>query len=416
MKKIENVIGFVLLVLLLTLGPIWFKGNFFRLVIGLGFGYALTRGYMGFAGSVNRSYRAGSTKLLRVLVLMFLATTIITTAFTYKDASALSLWIRPINLGMVVGGLLFGFGMSYSSCCATGVLTDLVTGLPRAIITMVFFGAGVFLGYPIQKSAPWIKDSLIKVGERNGIFMPDLFKWDGMNGYLGATILTALLAGLVIFLAKKYEESRKNSKSYTGVGSELDQDTAVNEPETIKLLSEPMYNKFFVNPWSLKTAALVIVAVFAVLTGITGSGWGASTIHGMWFGRTLNLFGVSAEALAEFSKLPVKYLSGSYLAHPVAIQNFGIILGTALYLLTAGKFKKTFFSEFKIKWSEALLFALGGLCMGFGTRFANGCNVGALYTPIANFSLSGWLYFGFLILGGVIGNKLGHKTKTDCIN
>jgi uncharacterized protein len=40
---------------------------------------------------------------------------------------------------------------------------------------------------------------------------------------------------------------------------------------------------------------------------------------------------------------------------------------------------------------EGLVFALGGLSMGIGTRLANGCNVGALYTPIANFSLSGWI-------------------------
>ncbi|QEN05497.1 YeeE/YedE family protein [Thiospirochaeta perfilievii] len=405
MKKIENIIGFVLLGVLLIVGQLWFKANFFRLVVGLGFGYALSRAFMGFAGSVNRPYRTGSTKLIRTLVIMFLATTVITTAFSYKDSSVLSLWIRPINLGMILGGLLFGFGMSFSSCCATGVLTDLVTGLPRAFITLIFFGAGVFLGNPIQKSATWITKSVVSVGDRNGIFMPDMFKWDGMNGFLGATVLTALLAGLVILVATKYETTRKNKKTYTGV-----------ESENVELLNSTMYEKLFVNPWSLKTGAMVIVAFFAILTGISGSGWGASTIHGIWFGRTLNLFGVSAESMANFSKLPAAMLTGSYLQHPVAIQNFGIILGTFIYLLTAGIFKKTFFTEFKITWKEGLLFALGGLCMGFGTRFANGCNVGALYTPIANFSLSGWLYFAFLISGGIIGNKLGQKTKKDCIN
>lgn len=45
--------------------------------------------------------------------------------------------------------------------------------------------------------------------------------------------------------------------------------------------------------------------------------------------------------------------------------------------------------EMNLTVREALLFALGGLTMGVGTRLANGCNVGALYTPIANFSLSG---------------------------
>lgn len=408
MKKIEGIIGFLLAIILLAVGPIWFQSNFYRLIVGLGFGYALTRGYMGFAGSVNRSYRTGSTKLVRVLAVMFLATTVVTTAFTYKDPAALSLWVRQINLGMVIGGLLFGFGMSFSSCCATGVLTDLVTGLPRAVITMVFFGMGVFLGYPIQKTAPWVRESLITAGGRNGVFFPDLFQWDGANGYLGATILTALLAALVIYLSKKYENKRKSAKTFTGVGSELEQDAIIE--------NETFYNRCFVKPWTMRRGAMVIVAFFAILTGISGSGWGASTIHGFWFAKTLNIFGVSGQALADFSLIPIKYITGSYLESPTAIQNLGIIFGTAIYLLTAGIFKKTFFSEIKITWKEGLLFALGGLCMGFGTRFANGCNVGALYTPIANFSLSGWLYFIFLVSGGIIGNYIGQKTRKDCVN
>ena len=58
-----------------------------------------------------------------------------------------------------------------------------------------------------------------------------------------------------------------------------------------------------------------------------------------------------------------------------------------------------------------MFYALGGLCMGFGTRLANGCNVGALYTPIANFSLSGWIFLIFLVLGGVIGNTVAKRAN-----
>lgn len=53
------------------------------------------------------------------------------------------------------------------------------------------------------------------------------------------------------------------------------------------------------------------------------------------------------------------------------------------------------------------MLVIAGLAMGLGTRFANGCNVGALYTPIANFSLSGWIFLVFMVAGGVSGNRLG---------
>jgi hypothetical protein len=55
------------------------------------------------------------------------------------------------------------------------------------------------------------------------------------------------------------------------------------------------------------------------------------------------------------------------------------------------------------------MYSLGGLTMGFGTRLAQGCNVGALFTPISNFSLSGWVFLIFMIIGGIISNKFSEK-------
>ena len=52
---------------------------------------------------------------------------------------------------------------------------------------------------------------------------------------------------------------------------------------------------------------------------------------------------------------------------------------------------------------------IGGFLMGVGTRIANGCNAGALFTPIAQFSLSGWLFFIFMFVGGWLGNMLAFK-------
>jgi len=121
----------------------------------------------------------------------------LTTAFLFKaDPASYDLWINPINFGLILGAILFGFGMSFSSCCASGVLTDLITGLPRAFITLIFFGLGVFLGFPIQNTVGWVKNSWFStpVGEKlaGGVFLPDLFKWDGLEGYLGALVLMSL--------------------------------------------------------------------------------------------------------------------------------------------------------------------------------------------------------------------------------
>ncbi len=420
MKKVERIMGGVLLVATVCFGLFYLQKQplILRLVAGFGFGYALSRGFLGFAGSVNRAYNTGSTKLMRTLMLMFFATAAISVGILYgADVTKMDLWINPINLGLLLGGLLFGFGMVFSSCCASGVLTDLVTSLPRALITLFFFGAGVFLGFPLQNTADWINKSwftsstgeAIKLG---GVYLPDLFKFDGFNGYLGAVILTGILCLIVVYISYLYENKRKKAGTYTGHFSEKMQENEAKkdlESESFDLSCTSLYDKLFVKSWSMKTAAMVIVGIFVLLMGTTGAGWGASTPYGHWFGRFLMLFGVSADSLASFANMKPGPFTSPFLEHPIYIQNIGILLGTSFYLLTSNRLIDTFKASLKITPKQALFYAIGGLFMGFGTRLANGCNVGALYTPIANFSLSGWIFLVVLVIGGIVGNKVAKK-------
>lgn len=417
MRKSEQVFGFIGILLVFILGKTLLKTDmlFFRLLVGVGLGYTLTRAYTGFAGSINRAFNTGSTKLMRTLMFLFFITCLGTTAFLFKaDPTKYDLWVNPINLGLILGGILFGFGMSFSSCCASGVLTDLITGLPRALTTLVFFGLGVFLGFPIQNTAGWIKNSWFTtpVGEKlyGGVFLPDLFKWDGLEGYLGSLILTGIFCGIVVFIAYRYERNRKKNNTYIGHAMEKVQDNQeVFDSKDYKFLSDTTYNRVFAKPWTLAQGAVILSILFALLMGVTKGGWGASTPYGFWFGKFLMIFGVSPEAIASFTKMQAKPFILPFFEHPVSVQNFGILVGTTIYLLTAGKFVKTFMSEMHITLKEVLLFALGGITMGLGTRFANGCNVGALYTPIANFSLSGWIFLIFMVVGGVVGNTCAKK-------
>lgn len=404
----EHYLGFALVLIVLFFGGSLLSSSmlYFRLVMGIMLGYALTRAYMGFAGSVNRAYNAGSTKLMKTLMWMFVVTAIANTAFLYNaDASTYDLWVNPINFGLILGGLFFGFGMSFVSCCASGVLTDLVTGLPRALITLIFFGMGVFLGFPLQSTASWITDSWFttETGAKlyGGVYLPDLFAGGPLNGYMGAIIVTIVLAVVVVVLSNMYEKKAKANGSFKLIDSEVEQD------QNDKKLS--IYEKLFVKPWTMQTGATVITGVFILLMGVTKAGWGASTPYGFWFGKFLMNFGVSPETLAEFTHKPVKVFTMPFFEHPINVQNIGIILGTIIALALSGKLKKAFTSELKISFKDAVLFAMGGLFVGLGTRFANGCNVGALYTPIANFSLSGWVFLAFLVAGGVLGNIVRKK-------
>ncbi|GAA0825054.1 YeeE/YedE family protein [Marinomonas arenicola] len=415
MNAKEHLSGFVLLGLVLALGGIALDSMiFFRLVIGLGLGYALTRSALGFAGSVNRAYRAGSTKLMRALMLMFAATAVASVAFLYnQDPHDMNLWVNPINAGLIVGGLMFGFGMSFAGCCASGVLTYFSSSLTRPALVLFSFGMGVFLGFPLQAQEDWIRESWISTAtyEGKGVYLPDLFAGTPMDGYLGAILLTVLFAGIVTWFAHRYERSRRRQDTFIGVASEKEQ--LENTPHDLAahpFFSRETYHALFVRRWSMTTGVAVIVVLFTLMMGVTGAGWGASTPFGLWFGRLLIAVGMDPMNIAAFTHRPVQAFTMPFFSHPINVQNIGIMLGSVISLLLAGRFFSGM-SRLRLGGREAVMLVIAGLAMGLGTRFANGCNVGALYTPIANFSLSGWIFLVVMVAGGVFGNQLGKRLK-----
>lgn len=395
-QLIEAAVGFALIILVLVLGftEVLVGGVFVKTLIGLGLGYALTRGDYGFAGLSNRACRTGSTKLLRSLLLMFVVSAFIVAAFLL-GGSALSLWVNPISWGLLFGGIIFGVGMAFSSCCATGVLQDVPLGFSRAMITLLFFGIGVFLGFPLMTTG-FVQNSIFTSASYNGVWFVDWFSNGGTDmgaGIIGALIVTVALAVGVGFLAKWYQS--KIAKNFPALPQE------VVETEEISV-----WDRYFVKKWSLTQTALVIAILFGMLYAVSQAGWGASTVYGNWFGTILAKLGVSVNTLVDFTGRSAGSFTTKLFDSSSYMQNIGIIFGAAIGLLLSGKFVEAFKAGLKIKPMEILLFAVGGLLLGFGTRLSLGCNVGALYTPIANFSLAGWFYLFFLFGGGYLGNKL----------
>lgn len=396
MNKNQTYLGLGLLALLLSLGFLLLESIelFYRLIIGLGFGYTLSRAGMGFAGSVNKLTRTGSSTLASALMIMFVLTAIITSFFIYGNESAYKLNIYPINLGLLIGGLMFGFGMAFSSCCATGSLTDIGSGFSRALVSIFFLSFGVFLGFRIQSTSYLVTESWVSTttGEasRGGVFLPDIFTFDGLNGYVGAIILSTILASIVIYLARKYEKAYNQKHNI------------ITSKETEKQYTA--FERTFVKPWNMRVSVIIISLLFASLLFLYDKGWSASSAFGLWFAKLIMLFGVDASTLAEFTTRELTYFTTPLLQDGTSVQNFSIILGAIFYLLIAGIFSPKFKAGLHITRKDFFIYAFGGFIMGLGTRLSNGCNVGALYTPIAELSLSGWIYLVVVAIGGFAGN------------
>ena len=416
-SNLQPILGWILFVLLLVVSKSIDTG--LRMILGLMLGYTLMRAYTGFAGSVNRAYRGGSTKLMRAMALMFFVTSLIVASMAMNvEPGYYDFWINPINLGLLVGGILFGFGMSLSSCCASGVMTDLVTGLPRAAMTLLFFALGVFVGFPLQHSQSWIQDTWFhSASYETGVYMPDWFAGGAFGGYLGAIILTGIFCLLICAFALMYEKKKRESGEYTGIDTEILQEEKEDfNWSTAKIFSRETYDHVFAKPWTLTQGAIALSIIFGIMLSLTKSCWGASTPYGFWFGKILMMFGVSADSIATFVKGSSDPYVLPFMQHGVSVQDMSIALGALVYLLMADVFSVQFKEGLKIQKRDLFIFALGGFTMGIGNRFANGCNVGALYSPIATFSLSGWIYIIFLFAGGFLGNSFAKKWNSKCNN
>lgn len=163
------------------------------------------------------------------------------------------------------------------------------------------------------------------------------------------------------------------------------------------------YNNWLKKPWPYALGAILLSLLQIITLSVSGEPWGVSVSFPIWGARLFKLVGGNVDKWYYFSRKEVQAtLTSGFFNEPSTLRNIGIIVGALLAALLASEFKIK-----KIKSIKQVVAAiLGGLLMGYGSRIANGCNIGALYSGISSLSLSGWIFGIFLFLGAFIGSKL----------
>lgn len=381
------------------------------LAAGLLLGYTLTRSRFGFAGGVKRIFYRGEGSLTIALIVMLATTAVLNFGIQWFAASdgALPAWqitdaatqaiipgtqnVRIGNISVILGAFLFGMGMIMAGGCASGTLSDFGEGEGHAWVAFPFFvlfaAPGQYLGYVLDNTA------LGKVGVN--IWLPE---YVGYWGALGIT-LAALLA-LFVF-TKHYENKKRAAGRYLDPKSDwLDFEKPIkNDAKTpFRWRSWSAYQALFIRRWPFVAGALglTIGATFIMIT--THKAWGVTTAFVTLDQKFLGLFGLKLTSPA-FDET-AKAMAGSLLTDSGTVRNIGIVLGALIAFLMAGRFKM----KFKMTASDFAGYAGGGALMGLGSRMARGCNIGALYSAITNFSVHGYLFMFFLVLGAAFAIKI----------
>lgn len=406
----QPVIALIILVALTALG--FYLSSLkailpFYLFAGVLLGYILTRARFGFAGGIKRIYMRGEGTLSKALIVLMLITAIVVMGIQWSAASngAVASHLASegdaiipgttnvyfTNIATVFGGFIFGIGMMLAGGCGSGTLADFGEGSGRALIAFIFFVIGAAPGHYFRQIID--KTAIGKIGFQ--IHLPQVF------GYFGALLVTVILLGFLYWLVVSYENKRKEDGTYLDPkGDYEDFELPLEKSKEHGFFSYENYHTLFVERWSFVVGALALAAMAIFVLVTTGKNWGVSTALVTWHVAILDAIGIQLPA--EYFQSHLDKVHAGLLLDGGTIRNIGMILGSTVSFLLAGRFA----FDFKVSKRDAFYFALGGLLLGLGARIGLGCNIGAMYAAITSFSASGWVFLLAMSLGAITAIKL----------
>jgi hypothetical protein len=159
--------------------------------------------------------------------------------------------------------------------------------------------------------------------------------------------------------------------------------------------------------WLVAAAALAVLAVLNLV--IAGQPWGVVYGFGLWGAKAVTAAGLFDPAANWFWSQPgnAQILRQSLLLDVTSITNIGILAGALL--IAAG----TRSSQRPLTGRQWAIGLGAGFVMGYSSRLAFGCNVGAMVSGISTGSLHGWLWVPLAFAGTLIGIRVRRRYGFD---
>ncbi|MBT5185607.1 MAG: YeeE/YedE family protein [Kordiimonadaceae bacterium] len=369
--RVVSIIGTIILVAIInhTAG----MTNALLSMVGVMIGITFVMGNFGFTGGwiawINRRDGRGLRAQMLILALA--------SALFYPILAQGSLFgndvtgfVAPIGIAAIFGSFLFGIGMQFGGCCASGVLSWAGAGSVRIFITLFGFIAGSVWGaYDIAfwRSLPGTPINLTTEF--------------GVVGGLGVTLI---ICAFVIVLTLFFEKRR--------YGKILTYDADQSQTGRLKRLVQ--------GQWPIIAVILLLVLANFLTLLIAGRPWGVTSAFALWGSKALTVTGADLSGWSYWNNS--EPLNRSIFFDVTSVMNIGIFLGSLIAAQILGTFKLNWNIGLKL----VVVSLIGGLMLGYGSRIAYGCNIGAFFSGISSASLSGWIWFVSAFIGNIFGTAL----------
>lgn len=328
----------------------------FLMAVGIGFGLVLEGLRFGFAGPwramiVERDARGLIAQFLAIGLTAAAAFPLIAGAGGELEGAH-----APVGLAMIGGAFVFGAAMQLVMGCGSGVLVNAGSGNAIGLVALVGFVLGSFFGS-------------LHLGWWTGLGSLPVISAQGAFGEGPGLWLT--LAGLLALALGFARAARPGCR---------------------------------LPPMRLVWAAGLLAGLAVLNLVISGQGWGVVYGLGLWGAKLAQAAGADLAATAFWSAPDhAERLAASVLTDVTSLTNFGLILGA--FLVMRGR-RDPGAPPAPLALRGWLGVALAGLVLGYASRIAFGCNVGAFFSGVSTGSLHGWVWFAAAFAGSALGIRL----------
>lgn len=346
---------------------------------GLGtiFGFIANKSNFCTMGAVSDVVNMGDWGRMRAWLLAIAVAMVGTNLLSYLGYIDLSKTIYTGNsfpwLAYIVGGVVFGIGMTLGSGCGNKTLVRVGGGNLKSVVVFIYMGfaamvtlKGILGAFRVNVlQAPAVTLQL-----DHGQTIPSLLT--GMGG-IDAKMLQLAVTGVIVLAI------------------------------LIFVFMDREFRKHFDNNLAGLIIGLVVVAGWYV-TGHMGLAENPETLEITYFGTNSHL----AESMSFIAPTAYALELWAYWTDTSTIITFaiatvfGVGIGSFAYALMTKSFRWEHFSSSQ----DMFYHIIGGTLMGFGGVTAMGCTIGQGITGVSTLSLGSFLVFASIIAGSSITMKI----------
>ena len=346
-------------------------------LLGLLLGLTLYHASFGFASAYRRMFAARDMRGVQAQLLLLALTTLLF-APVLAQGSALGQAVggawAPLSVSVVAGAVLFGVGMQLAGGCGSGTLYTAGGGNLRMLVVLAAACAGSFWA---SLHMGWWQ----QLPSHEAVVLADVMGWQT------ALAVQLFVLGLLALLLQRMARTPSAGAANTGA-------------------SRRTWTKLLSGPWPAVVAAVVLaLGNFGTLL-VAGHPWSITWGFTLWGAKAAQWLGWQAVSSGFWQgDFQSGALAGGVLDDTTSMMDLAIMLGAGCAAALAGRLAP----RWDFAWRSLAAALIGGLMIGYGSRIAYGCNIGAFVSGVASGSLHGWLWIAAALPGSWLGGKLRRR-------